>query len=195
MKRATVLSTAIFLTLAGIAASAAVSHSWPHAVARFSARSVQMTGPSRLTFPGVYITINQWSTDLDHRTLARTILGGGPMAFSHTLAGYPAIGSIATGDEEFVIRYAWQATDRDGGQRVYFASDQPILLMSREFRRFADPEPLLFVELRLNPRGEGIGRLSDAVRLSVDESRNVIEMRDWDRRPLHLVMVRDELFD
>jgi hypothetical protein len=152
-----------------------------------------MTSPMRLNFPGVYISVFQWSTDLDHRTLARTILERGSMAFSHTLAGYPWIGSIAVADEEFPIRYAWQAFDRDGGQRIYLASDQPILLMSREFRKFADPEPLLFVELRINARGEGIGRLSDAVRLSVDESRNVIELRDWDRRPLNLMMVRDEL--
>jgi len=194
MRRATgfstVLPTVIFLTVAGIAASAAIRHP---AVARFSARAVQMTSPMRLTFPGVYINVFQWSTDLDHRTLARTIVERGPVAFSHTLAGYPSLGSIAVADEEFPIRYAWQASDRDGGQRIYLASDQPILLMSREFRKFADPEPLLFVELRVNARGEGVGRLSDAVRLSVDESRNVIEMRDWDRRPLHLVMVHDEL--
>jgi len=189
MRRATVLSTAIILAIAGIAASP-VRHD---PVARFSARSVQMTSPTRFNFPGVYISVFQWSTDIDHRTLARTILERGPVAFSHTLAGYPRVGSIATGDQEFMIRYAWQAPDRDGGQRIYLASDEPILLMSREFRKFADPEPLLFVELRINARGEGIGRLSDAVRLSVDESRNVIELRDWDRRPLHLMMVRDEL--
>ena len=192
MKRATVLPTAIFLTLAGIAAPAVIRHD---AVARFSARSVEMTSPARPLFTRVDITINQWSTDLDHRTLAHAILEQGAMAFSHTLAGYPRVGTITTGAEEFAIRYAWRAADRDRGQRVYLASDQPILLMSREFRRFADFEPLLFVELRLDARGEGIGRLSDAVRLSVDESRNVIEMRDWDRRPLNLVMVRDELFD
>ena len=190
MRRATVVSTVIFLTIAGIAASAAIRHD---AVARFSARSVEMTSPARLLFTRVDINISQWSTDLDHRTLARTILEQGPVAFSHTLAGYPRVGTITAGAQAFPIRYAWQARDRDGGQRFYFASDEPIMLMSREFRKFADPEPLLFVELRIDARGDGIGRMSDAVRLSVDESRNVIELRDWDRRPMHLAMVHDEL--
>ncbi len=190
MRRATVLSTAIFLTVAGIAASAAVRHD---AVARFSARSVEITSPARLLFTRVDINISQWSTDLDHRTLARTILERGGVAFSHTLAGYPRLGTMTAGAQEFPVRYAWQTFDRDGGQRIYLASDEPIFLMSREFRKFADPEPLLFVELRIDAHGDGVGRLSDAVRLSVDESRNVIEMRDWDRRPLHLVMVHDEL--
>jgi len=188
MKRATLIITAVLALSIGM--SAAARHD---AVARFSARSVQMTNPTRLSFPRVDIAIFQWSTDLDHRTLARTILERGAMGFSHTLAGYPHLGSIAIADEEFAIRYAWQAADRDGGQRIYLASDEPIYLMSREFKKFADPEPLMFLELRLNARGEGIGRLSDAVRLSVDESRSVIELRDWDRRPLHLMMVRDEM--
>jgi len=109
------------------------------------------------------------------------------------LAGYPAAGTVAIADREFIIRYAWQASDRDGGQRIYVASDAPILLMTREFRKLADAGPLLFVELRVDARGDGIGRLSEPERLSVDESRNVIELREWDRRPLHLVMVRDEM--
>ena len=190
MKRYTVIFIAFLALSAGVAASASGRH---EPVARFSARSIQMASPARPVFPRVDITISQWSTDLDHRALARTILEQGSVAFSHTLAGYPRLGTIVVGAEEFAIRYAWQALDRDGGQRIYLASDEPIQLMSREFRKFADPAPLLFVELRVNARGEGMGRLSDAIRLSVDESRNVIEMRDWDRRPLQLVMVHDEL--
>ena len=115
------------------------------------------------------------------------------MGVSHLLAGYPSLGTIAIFDREFAIRYAWQVNDRDGGQRIYVATAEPIQLTSREFAKFADAEPLTFLELRLNARGEGLGKLSDVIRLSVDESRNVIELRDYDRRPLHLVMVHDEL--
>ena len=188
MKRATVIITAVLALGAGLSATPRRD-----AVAHFSARSVQMESPMRLVFPRVDINIFQWSTDFDHRTLARAIMERGPVAFSHVLAGYPAAGTVAIADREFIIRYAWQAFDRDGGRRFYFASDAPMFLMTREFRKFADPEPLLFVELRLNARGEGVGKLSEPARLSVDESRNVIELREWDRRPLHLVMVRDEM--
>lgn len=190
MKRASVIATVFLAVTAGFAASGSVRHP---AVARFSARTVEMTSAARPIFARVDIRIDQWSTDLDHRQLGRTILERGPVAFSQTLAGYPALGSIAVFEREFTIRYAWQEIERDGGRHIYVASDEPILLMSREFRRFAEPEPLVFLELRVDARGDGLGKLSDAVRLSVDESRNVIEMRDFDRRPLHLVMVHDEL--
>jgi len=185
MKRATLIITAVLAFSDGI--SARPVHD---PVAWFSARAVQMASPARLAFPRADIRIYQWSTDLDHRTLARTILESGPMGFSHLLAGYPSLGTISTAGSEFTIRYAWQAPDRDHGRRIYLATDEPIVLLPREFRRFAEPEALMFMELRLN---EGIGKLSDSVRLSVDQSRNVIELREWDRRPVQLMMVRDEM--
>src|SRR5436190_21885276 len=116
MRRATVVSTAVFLTIAGVAASAVIRHD---PVARFSARSVEMTSPARPVFTRVDITIGQWSTDLDHRTLARNVLEQGPMAFSHTLAGYPRLGTMTAGAQAFPIRYAWQVFDRDGARRIY----------------------------------------------------------------------------
>jgi hypothetical protein len=56
-------------------------------------------------------------------------------------------------------------------------------------RRFPDAEPLTFIELRLNRLGVGEGKLSEAARLSVDQSRDVIELRDYDVRPVHLLSV------
>jgi len=191
MRRTTVIVGALLLVSAGVVLSASVRQD---IVGRFTARSVELTSPVRLSFRHVDIVINQWSTDQDHRLLARTILEKGPVAYLDVLCGYPALGSISVaGNRDITIRYAWQAADRDGGQRIYLATDEPISLTSGEFRTFPDTEPLTFIELRVNARGDGVGRLSDAVRLSVDESRNVIETRDFDRRPLHLVMVHDEL--
>jgi len=191
MRRATAI---IFLAAAAaLSASASGRH---EVVARFTARTVEMTSPARLSLRHVDIAISQWSTDQDHRLLARTLLEKGPVGFVDVLCGYPALGTIAVaGGREFTIRYAWQTADRDGGRRIYLASDEPISLVSTEFRRFADFEALYYVELRVDRHGDGIGKLSDRVRLSVDQSRNVIELRDYDSRPLHLVMVHDELVD
>ncbi len=191
MKRATAI--VVLALIAGMSMSARARH---QDVARFSARSVEMTSPARLSFRHVDIAISQWSTDQDHRLLARTFLEKGPIGFVDLLCGYPALGTIAVaGGKEVTIRYAWQAADADGGQRVYLASDEPISLTGSEMRRFDRDEPFYFVELRLDRRGDGMGKLSDHIRLSVDQSRNVIELRDYDRRPLQLVMVHDELVD
>ena len=191
MKRAAAILFLVFT--AGLTTSATVRYD---AVARFSARSVEMTSPMRLSFKHVDIAISQWSTDQDHRLLARTFLEKGPVGFVDVLCGYPAVGTISVaGGQVLTIRYAWQAADRDGGQRIYLASDEPISLVSSEFRRLADMERMYFMELRIDRFGNGEGKLSDNVRLSVDQSRNVIELREYDRRPVHLVMVHDELVE
>jgi hypothetical protein len=96
------------------------------------------------------------------------------------------------GGIDIPIRYAWSFENRDGSRRIYLATDQPISLTNPMFRRNAEAEPLTFIELRLNPNGQGEGKLSEAARLSVDESRNVIELADYTNRPLHLVMVRSD---
>jgi hypothetical protein len=187
-----VFTAALGASPTGAAGATAVS-TRHHDVARFSARIVEMTSPARLTFRHVDIAISQWSTDQDHRLLARTLLEKGPRAFIDVLCGYPSVGTIAiAGGQEFAIRYAWQVADRDGAQRIYLATDQPIVLAGSEFRPRSSVDPLYFVELRLDRHGDGAGKLSDHVRLSMDESRNVIELRDYDHRPLQLVMVHDE---
>ena len=191
MRRA--IAVVLMMVAAALTTSASVRY---ETIARFSARSVEMTSPARLAFRHVDIAISQWSTDQDHRLLARTLLEKGPVPFVDVLCGYPSLGTIAVaGGRVFTIRYAWQVADRDGGQRIYVASDEPISLTGNALSRTLEAEPFYFMELRVDRHGDGVGRLSDAVRLSVDQSRNVIELRDFERRPLHLVMVHDELFD
>jgi hypothetical protein len=54
-------------------------------------------------------------------------------------------------------------------------------------------DSFVFLELHVSANGEGEGKLSEAAQLSVDESQNVIELRDYANQPLHLVMVRSLL--
>jgi len=67
-----------------------------------------------------------------------------------------------------------------------------VSLTNPTFGPFLSRERLTFLELRVNRRGEGDGKFSEAVGLSVDESRSVIELRDYLKGAFHLVMVRSE---
>jgi hypothetical protein len=113
MKLNTLLAAAFLALAAGVTTSASVRCL---SVARFSARTVQMTGAARPEFARVDINITQWSTDLDHRRLGRATQEQGTAGFSQLLARHPALGTIAVFDREFTIRYAWQTNDRDGGR-------------------------------------------------------------------------------
>lgn len=182
------IATAAFVVIGALSIGAQEPRNVP--VEHFSAGSPAMTSAARLTLRPVEIAITQWSTHTEHRALASALIEQGPLAFARLLCNYGAAGFISvTGAPDVVIRYAWSIKEPDGNRRIYLATDRPVPLSSGWLRRFQDEEALTFVELRVNPDGNGEGKLSDAARLSVDGIRQVIELTGYDGRPAHLLMV------
>ena len=163
-------------------------------VEHFTANIVTASSPARLAFRTVDIVIARWSTDVEHRMLETALLEKGWVEFLDQLCTFAPVGSIATIDgRDMAIRYAWQVVDRGGNRRVFVATDAPIALANPLPGRSSLANSFVFLELRVGLNGEGEGKLSEAAQLSVDESQNVIELRDYANRPLDLVMVRSLL--
>jgi hypothetical protein len=163
------------------------------AIEHFTAKSALMTSAARLRLQPVDIAISQWSTYDSHLALSEALLERGPAAFTSLLCSHESVGTITVEDAPPVaIRYAWFVEQRSGTRRIYLGTDESVPLAWALFRRHSEAESLTFIELRINASGAGEGKLSEAASLWVDESRNVIELRDYDRRPLHLVMVRSD---
>ena len=179
--------------IAGVLATTAMTASRLPRVEHFTARTVESTSPARFVFHPVDIVISRWSTLTDHASLMTALLERGPGPYLNLLCGFGPVGTITMGGRDFPIRYAWSIEDRGGSRRIYLATDEPVSLVTPTFGPFLSHERLTFLELHVNKNGEGEGKLAEAVMLSVDESRGVIELRDYGRRPLHLVMVRSEL--
>jgi hypothetical protein len=155
-----------------------------------AAKVLEQTGSARPAYRPVEILVSDWSTGDTHRMLARTLLERGPLAFLDALCNLWPRGSVrVSGNRDVPIRYAWQVVERDGTERIYIASDSAIGLTNPWFRRPSEAEPPVFLELRLDRNGAGVGKLSDARRLTVDQSRDVIELRNYAERPVQLVMV------
>jgi hypothetical protein len=161
-------------------------------VEHLTARAVESTSPARFVFRPVDIVISRWSTFDEHDVLVTAMLERGSMSFLNTLCGFAPVGTISMGGRDFPIRYAWSIEDGVGGRRIYLATDEPLSPAHPAFGPFLSDERLIFLEVHLNRKGEGEGKFSDAVRLSVDESRSVIELREYAKGPFHLVMVRSE---
>jgi hypothetical protein len=185
MKTAMTASALLVIGALGITTQAARHEPIEH----FVAQSALMTSPSRITFRPVEIEISEWSTALSHHELATALLQKGHVAFFNLLCGFGTVGRISVmGAPDIAIRYAWSTGERRGNRRIYLATEDPVAL-NGPFR-FSEAEPLIFIELRLNGDGTGEGKLTEVAGLSVDEGRNVIELRDYNRRPLHLIGVR-----
>jgi hypothetical protein len=162
--------------------------------AHFTAKVGVTAGPARFALHTVDIVIDRWSPHAEHRLLERTLLEKGWVEYLDRLCTLAPVGSIVTIDgRNIAIRYAWQVVDRDGQRRVFAATDEPIALANPLVHRWDVADAFTFLELHLSANGEGEGKLSEAARLSVDETQDVIELRDDANRPLHLVMVRSLL--
>jgi hypothetical protein len=163
-------------------------------IEHLSAKAIEITSPARIGVRAVDIVINRWSTGAEHDALKRALLENSPAAFLDRLSTIAPIGAIVmAGGGEFTIRYAWGAVERDGSRRIFVAVDQPITL-EHAVRRPAGP-PLTFLEIRLDRSGCGSGKLSEADRISVDETQDVIELTGYEGRPVHLLDVRSLLDD
>jgi hypothetical protein len=162
--------------------------------AHFTATVGVTSGPGRFALRTVDIVIDRWSPHAEHRLLETTLLEKGWVEFLDRLCTFAPVGSIVTIDgRNIAIRYAWQVVDRDGRRRVFAATDGPITLANPLAHRSALADAFTFLELRVDANGEGEGKLSEAARLSVDQTQDLIELRDYANRPLHLVMVRSLL--
>jgi hypothetical protein len=169
-------------------AAAAMPRSEPEL--HLAAKIFESSASGRAAFRPVEIVVSDWSTGETHRMLARTLLERGPLAFLDALCNLWPRGSVRVlGNTDVQIRYAWRVVGRNGAQRIYIASDSSIPLTASWFRLPSDAEPLVFLELHLDQDGTGVGKLSEARRLTVDQSRDIIELRDYVERPAQLVMV------
>jgi hypothetical protein len=190
MKMRMLLATFVTIGALGISLPATPRN---EPIEHLTAKSALMTSAARLTLRPVDIAISQWSTYDSHLALSEALFEKGPAAFMSLLCSLGPVGTITVMDAPPVaIRYAWFIEERSGRRRIYLGTDEPVSLAGAFFRRLPEAESLTFIELRINPNGVGEGKLSDAASLSVDESRNVIELRDYDRRPLHLLRVRSD---
>jgi hypothetical protein len=160
-------------------------------VIHLTGNSVESSSPARLGLRPVDIVVNDWSSVEMHRLLARTLVEKGAAAFTDVLCAASPLGSIAVpGNLATPIRYAWQAVDRSGSQRLFLASDSPISLTAWWFEPPREAGSSIFLEIRLDGNGYGFGKLGDARDVSFDENGDLIGLRDYDSRPAQLMMVR-----
>jgi hypothetical protein len=153
---------------------------------------VEYASPARLEFRRVEVVITDWSTGPDHRELVRALVDRGSRAFFNALCGYASRGTVSVaGRRAFTLRYAWQVPDSDGGRRVFVATDEAMSFADVGVVPTLDTEHLVFLELRLDRTGHGLGKLSDADRLEMNEIGDVIGLHNFEGRPADLIMVEE----
>jgi hypothetical protein len=177
----------VFVCTSGIA------HAAPREV--FEAFAVDLgavpEAPLRGARSGVIeITIDRWSTQAEQQSLANAVLEKGPEDILRLLQKMPSTGRIRTpGRLGYTLRYAHEERF-EGGRRIFILTDRPIDVREAIGRPRSIDYPFTFVEMRLDAKGEGEGKMSIAARIVADPDTRTIELENYSTQPVDLRSVK-----
>jgi hypothetical protein len=159
---------------------------------RFTATAVSLGGPTSAAGTArVDITIERWSTPQERNDLIVALKEQGPEKLLDKLRSLKPVGRISTpGEVGHELRYASEERGNDGRRRIFIATDRPVGFWEAATQPRLSQYPFTFIELRLDSKGEGEGKLSLATQLNA--GGNVIELVNYTQQPLALTAVRQE---
>jgi hypothetical protein len=138
----------------------------------------------------VIMRVERWSTEAERARLTEALKKGNDQALD-VLRELRPIGTIRTPDSlGYDLRYAAQEPADEGGRRVVLATDRPISFWEARNQPRTIDYPFTLIELRLNRRGEGEGKLNLATRIDVSRTGRTVQLENYDTQPIHLNEVR-----
>lgn len=182
----------IVLTATGLAAGSAVAQTASNTEREtFTAFAVNT---SNIGAPGatqVDISITRWTSDEERDRLMAVFKEKGPNALLNALRDTRPVGYIRTPDTlAYDLHYARQMPGEEGGRRIVLATDRPIGFWEARNQPRSIEYPFTLVELQLDDKGEGVGKLSIATRITL--SGNVLTLENFANQPVMLTSVRKQ---
>ena len=135
------------------------------------------------------IVIERWSTDAERRRLLEALQRGQDAALE-TLKDLPRAGYIRNPPAlAWDLHYAHAVPGENGGQRIFLATDRPIGIWEAIARPRTIEYPFTFIELHVDERGNGEGKLSRATRLIASNDGRFVELEHYAAQPVDLTEV------
>ena len=161
---------------------------------RFSAMGVNMGSPGAAAAGTVEMVVNRWSTDAERDRLLTVLMEQGPEKLLETLQKMPRVGYIRTPNSiGYDLHFARKTPLPDGGERVVMATDRYINFWEAVNRPRSIDYPFTVIELRINPNGEGEGKMSLATKITADKESKTIVLENYATQPVLLQSVRREV--
>jgi len=158
---------------------------------RFTGFAINMNGAANTAT--VDFTIERWSTDAERTKLLSLIPKEheSPEPLVNALQDMPSVGSIRTAKTlAWTLRYARQFKMDEGGRRIVLVTDRPIgFNEARNSSRSMDNR-FTVLEIRLNAKDEGEGKIFGGVKLYVENNELVVE--NWGTQPTRFNNIRKQ---
>jgi hypothetical protein len=142
------------------------------------------------------ITVDRWST-AEERTKLLETAPKGQDDLLRTLARLPVKGRIRIpgwmGPDPqnyrlgWNLRYAWNETLQDGGERVVIATDRQMSFQEVRNQPRTVDYPFLIMQIHLNKEGtKGEGKMATFAQIRFDKKKSVMEMETYGTEPQRL---------
>ncbi len=194
---------AISAALAGLVIVAAVE-------TLFAQTSSQAQPSQQLeTFTGITVNLSpgagenmsfhilRWSPEADRDRLAAAFKEKGEAGLQAGLEAAPTLGIVWTGESlGYSLRYAHRVALPDGGERIIIATERRLGAWSRgnpwkAAAKQAAPVPdypFTLIELRVNRRGQGEGKMSLAAKITFEQDAKTLALENYGPVP---VLIKD----
>lgn len=158
---------------------------------RFTANATSIATPGPTGAALVEISVTRWSTEAERDRLIKTLADKGPEKLLETLQDLPRSGFIRTpGNIGYDLRFARKTPIEEGGEQIIIVTDRPIGIWEAVNRPRTIDYPFTLIELRLDNKGEGEGKISLATKIVYDKRRNAVVLENYQSQPVMLTKVR-----
>lgn len=157
----------------------------------FSAVAISAGGPlSSPVAAQLDIIVERWSTEEERTQLMDALVQGQDAAVA-VLARFEPVGSVRTrGNLRWVLRFAQQVPQEDGGRRIWLVTDRPMSFSEVAQQSRTVAYPFTIIELAVNDKGEGGGKLSQAVKMRFSKDGRFLTLENYDVDAVDLTQVK-----
>jgi len=177
------------LFLLGACALLANAAEDPQEKEEFTAWAVNMGGA--IKSGTVQITIERWSTPEERDALIAAFQMGGQDELLKALTKAPKVGYIRVPQTlAYDLHYAYQWPAEDGGRTIVIATNRKISAWEARNQPRSMDYPFELIQMKLDAKGEGEGKLSFATKIYVSEDGKSIALENYGTTPVQLKNVR-----
>jgi hypothetical protein len=179
----------VVIALVVAAAAPAAAQAEKPKVYRFTAFAINMgAGPNAGT---VDIAIERLSSDEERASLMTTFFEKGGDALLNALQKVkPRVGYIRLPQSlGYDLQYAYRTVNADGTSRVVIATDRRIGFQEARLNPRTMDYPFTLIEMRLDAKGNGEGRLAVATKISRSKDKKTMELENYGIAPVALTQI------
>lgn len=153
---------------------------------RFTAFAINMNSGPRAGM--VDIVLERLTTDEERENLIAAFVEGGQDSLLKALQKVkPRVGYIRTPNSlGYDLQYAYRFVNSDGTSRIIIGTDRPINFWEASRQPRTIDYPFTIIEMRLDAKGNGEGRMAAGTKISKSRDGKAIELENYGISPVAL---------